>query len=103
MSTFEVVKSPVDGWDVRRVGEPQALSNYPNRELAEQAAEKQQALEHEVGDADAIDVRGDVVSESPEEEVTAKMTFMGFGIHLVAIFALIVIVALIVSLTQFGS
>ena len=42
MSDFEVVRSDVEGWDVRRTGEAQALSNYPTRELAEQAARKQQ-------------------------------------------------------------
>ena len=36
MSDFEVVRSDVEGWDVRRTGEAQALSNYPTRELAEQ-------------------------------------------------------------------
>jgi len=103
MSNFEVVRSDVDGWDVRRVGEAQALSNYETRELAEEAARRQQEAEdHSGGDADAIDVRQDVFSEGPEEDLNAKKTFLGMSAVMIGVIALLVIVALIVALTNFG-
>lgn len=104
MSDFEVVRSDVDGWDVRRVGEAQALSNYPNRELAEEAARLQQAAEsHTGGDSDAIDIRQDVFSEGPEEDLDAKKTFIGAGTILIAVIVLIVVVAVLVAATGVGS
>ena len=103
MTQFEVVRSDVDGWDVRRVGEAQALSNYPTRELAEEAARRQQDAEDRSGsDADAIDVRQDVFSEGPEEDLNPKRTFLGMGAVMIGVIALLVIVALIVALTNFG-
>lgn len=103
MSNFEVVRSDVDGWDVRRTGEAQALSNYATKELAEEAAQKTQDAEDQSGDADAIDVRQDVFSEGPEEDLNAKKTFLGMSAVLFAVIAVMVIVALVVSLTSFGS
>ena len=94
MSTFEVVRSDVEGWDVRRVGEAQALSNYATRELAEEA--------HSGGDADAIDVRQDVFSEGPEEDLNPKTTFLGMGAVMLAVIALIVIIGLVLALTDFA-
>ena len=103
MSDFEVVRSDVEGWDVRRTGEAQALSNYPTRELAEQAARKQQEAEHHSGGtADAIDVRQDVFSEGPEEDLNPKTTFLGMGAVMLAVIALIVIIGLVLALTDFA-
>lgn len=97
MSDFEVVRSDVEGWDVRRTGEAQALSNYATRELAEEAARRQQEAEHQSGGtADAIDVRQDVFSEGPEEELDAKKTLMGTGAVMIGVIALIAIVAIFV-------
>ncbi len=96
-SEFEVVRSDVDGWEVRRVGEAQALTNHASREEAEEAARLQG------GDADKVDVRQDVFSEGPEEDVNAKKTFLGAGAVLIGVIALMVIVAVIVALTNFGS
>ena len=96
MSEFEVVRSDVDGWDVRRVGEAQALTNHPTREQAEEAARLQG------GDADEIDVRQDVFSEGPQEDVNAKRTFLGMGTVMLAVIAMLVIVSAIVALTNFG-
>ena len=90
MSNFEVVRSDVDGWDVRRTGEAQALSNYATKELAEEAARKTQDAEDQSGDADAIDVRQDVFSEGPEEDLDAKKTFLGMSAVMLAVIALIV-------------
>ncbi len=103
MSDFEVVRSDVDGWDVRRVGEAQAVSNYPNRELAEGAAKLQQEAEDRSGgDADAIDVRQDVFSEGPEEDLDAKKTFLGASAVLIGVIVVMIVIALIVALTNFG-
>jgi len=103
MSKFEVVRSDVDGWDVRRVGEAQALSNYATRELAEEAARKQQDAEDRSGsDADAIDVRQDVFSEGPEEDLNPKKTFLGMGAVMVGVILLIVVIAAVVAITNFA-
>jgi hypothetical protein len=100
MSDFEVVQSDVEGWDVRRTGEAQALSNYPTRELAEEAARRQQEAEHHSGGtADAIDVRQDVFSEGPEEELNAKKTLLGAGTVLIGVILLIAVIAILVVVT----
>ena len=100
MSDFEVVRSDVEGWDVRRTGEAQALSNYPTRELAEQAARKQQEAEHHSGGtADAIDVRQDVFSEGPDEELNVKRTLLTVAAIAIGITLLIAIVAIFVVTT----
>lgn len=103
MSKFEVVRSDVDGWDVRRSGEAQALSNYPTRELAEEAARKQQeAEEASGGTADAIDVRQDVFSEGPEEDLNPKKTFLGMSAVMLGVILLIAVIAIIVATTGIG-
>ena len=97
MSDFEVVRSDVEGWDVRRTGEAQALSNYATREPAEEAARRQQEAEHRSGGtADAIDVRQDVFSEGPDEELNVKKTVIGTGTVMIGVIALIAIVAIFV-------
>ena len=102
MSEFEVVRSDVEGWDVRRVGEAQALSNYATKELAEEAAQKQQDAEEASGSSSGpVDVRQDVFSEGPEEELDAKRTLLGAGAVLVGVILLIVVIAVIVSVTGF--
>ena len=104
MSQFEVVRSDVEGWDVRRSGETQALSNYATRELAEEAARKQQDVEDRSGGtADAIDVRQDVFSEGPNEDLNVKKTAIGVGTVAIAVIVLMVVIALIVVLTGVAS
>lgn len=100
MSAFEVVRSDVEGWDVRRTGEQQALSNYATRELAEEAARKQQAAEDRSGGtADAIDVRQDVFSEGPEEDLDVKKTILGVSAVAVGVILLIAVVAILIVVT----
>ena len=100
MSDFEVVRSDVEGWDVRRTGEAQALSNYATRELAEEAARRQQEAEHHSGGtADAIDVRQDVFSEGPDEELNVKRTLLTVAAIAIGIALLIAIVAIFVVTT----
>jgi uncharacterized protein DUF2188 len=104
MSDFEVVRSDVDGWDVRRVGEAQALSNYATKELAEEAAQKQQDAEEQSGaGSQTIDIRQDVFSEGPEEDLDAKKTLLGAGTILIGVIVLIAVIGLIVALTSFGT
>lgn len=104
MSEFEVVRSDVEGWDVRRVGEAQALSNYATRELAEEAAQKQQEAEAESGSSSGpVDVRQDVFSEGPEEDLDAKKTLFGAGAVLIGVVLLIVVIAVILAVTGFAS
>ncbi len=101
MSDFEVVRSDVEGWDVRRSGEAQALSNYPTRELAEEAARRQQEAEGQSGGtADAIDIRQDVFSEGPEEELDAKKTLLGAGAVMIGVIVLIALIAIFVVVTN---
>lgn len=100
MSDFEVVRSDVEGWDVRRTGEAQALSNYPTRELAEEAARRQQEAEHHSGGtADPVDVRQDVFSEGPVEDLDVKRTVMGTGMVILGVILLIALVAIFVVVT----
>lgn len=103
MSQFEVVRSHVSGWDVRRAGEPEALTNHAERIDAEAAAARQQELENEVGDAEAIDVRKDVFSENPEEELNVARTAIGTGAMILALIALIAVVGAVVALTGWGT
>jgi hypothetical protein len=104
MGEFEVVRSDVDGWDVRRVGEAQALSNFPTRELAEEAARKEQEAEHRSGSgSDAIDIRQDVFSEGPEEDLDAKKTLIGAGAVMIGVIVLIIVISVIVAVTGIAS
>ena len=97
-----MVRSDVEGWDVRRVGETQALSNYATKELAEQAARMQSDAEDQSGDADAVDVRENVFSEGPEEDLDAKRTLLGTGAVAIGVIVLIIVISLLVSMTDFG-
>jgi hypothetical protein len=100
MSDFEVVRSDVEGWDVRRSGEAQALSNFPTRELAEEAARREQDAEgRSGGTADAIDIRQDVFSEGPEEDLDVKKTLLGAGTVMIAVVLLIAIIAVLIVVT----
>ena len=96
MSEFEVVRSDVEGWDVRRSGEAQALSNYATRELAEEAARREEEVE---GHSGPVEVHPELHSEMPDPEVDARRTAIGFNIVLVSVFVLIAVVALFVVIT----
>lgn len=96
MSDFEVVRSDVEGWDVRRVGEAQALSNYATREEAVDAARREERAEGHSGEPE---VHPELHSEVPDAEVDARRTFLGFNIVLVSVFVLIAAIALFVVIT----
>ena len=87
---------------MRRAGETQALSNFATKELAEEAARKQGAVEDQSGDADAVDVRENVFSEGPEEDLDAKRTLLGTGAVALGVIVLIIVISLLVSITDFG-
>jgi Uncharacterized protein conserved in bacteria (DUF2188) len=99
MSEFEVVRSDVEGWDVRRTGEKQALSNYPTRELAEQAARKEEDVEGRSDGAEPIDVHQDVFSEGPKEDLDVGRTLLGVGTVLIGVILLIAVVAILIVVT----
>lgn len=86
---FEVVRGPADGWSVRRVGDPEAMSWHETKEQAEQAARMQS------DEGQEVDMRGDVFAQDPEAAVSAKRTFMLAGAVAVGVVILIVILALV--------
>jgi hypothetical protein len=92
----EVVKSDVDGWDVRREGESQALSNHPTKEQAEEAARLHG------GEGDAVDAREDISSETPADDLNKGMAINVTAVIL-GVTLLMVVVALIAALTDFGA
>jgi len=104
MSDFIVVKSDVDGWDVRREGEEQALTNHATREEAEEAAKVQQEVEEQSGDGSgAVDVRQGPFSDGPGDDLNPKSAFLTFGTMMIAVIVLLVVIAIIVAATSFGS
>ncbi len=101
MSDFEVVRSDVEGWDVRRTGEKQALSNYRDPR-ARRRGGPQGSRRPSIGaggTADAIDVRQDVFSEGPEEDLDVKKTILGVSAVLVGVILLIAVVAILIVVT----
>lgn len=105
MSEFEVVKSDVDGWEVRRQGEEQALTNHATREEAEEAVKIQQGLEDDMGSGSGpVDVRqGPLSSGKDGDDLDQKRVALTFGAMMTAAIMLIIVVALIVALTRIGS
>ena len=98
-----MVRSDVEGWDVRRAGEAQALSNYATRELAEEAARKQQEAEDR---AAATPTRSTCARTSspraPRRTSTPKKTFLGMGAVMIGVIAADRDHRLIVALTDFA-
>jgi flagellar biosynthesis/type III secretory pathway M-ring protein FliF/YscJ len=101
-SEFEVVKSNVDGWEVRRVGEVQPLTNHATKEEAEEAARVQATLGQDDDKGATVDVRQDVFSEPEDGDVSVKKTALAFTAMVLAVIALLVVLSLIVSMTGFG-
>ena len=105
MSDFKVVKSDVDGWDVRREGEEQALTNHATREEAEAAVKVQQDVEDDMGSGSgSVDVRqGPFSSGEDGDDLDQKRVAITFGTMMTAVIVLLVVIALIVALTRIGS
>jgi uncharacterized membrane protein len=100
VTEFEVVPDEVDGWDVKRKGEEQALSNHATREAAEEAARLR--AEHEEEEV-RIAVRERELHRVDDETRGVKAAFLSLGGLLLFITLLIVVIALIGALTDFGA
>jgi Uncharacterized protein conserved in bacteria (DUF2188) len=98
---FEIVPDEVDGWDVKKRGEVQALSNHPTRELAEEAA----WLRGEEEEADDVRITVDekAVHHVDDESRGVRTTIVALVGLLALITLLIVVVSLVGSLTEFGA
>lgn len=104
MAGLKVVRNEVDGWDVVREDEDAALSNHPTRESAEEAAgirSEEERASDEGGEP--VEVKPGEVHAIDDTRQGMKPAFFSMGGLLVAIAVLIVAIALIASLTDFGS
>jgi len=101
---LKVMRNEIDGWDVVREDEGVAVSNHSTREQALAAAEIR-SEEERVGDEGDTPVELDTkhVHEIDDARQGVKPAFLGGGTLLIAVALLIVVVALIASLTSFGS
>ena len=104
MAGLKVVRNEVDGWDVGREDEDVALSNHPTRESAEAAAGIR-ADEDRVGDEGGVpvEVKPDEVHPIDDTRQGMRPAFLTMGGLLIAIAVLIIVIALIAALTDFGS
>jgi Uncharacterized protein conserved in bacteria (DUF2188) len=90
MSDLVVVRDEVDGWDVIREDDPQALTNTPTKETAIEAAKR--FLADEGG-------RGEVVVH--ENEVHAiDDTGRGVKLYVAALLGLLAVIIAIIVLTS---
>ena len=88
---YEVVRGEADGWSVRRVGDPEAISWHETKEQAEEAARLQS------DEGQEVDMRGDVFAEDSQSASSPKHTFMLAGGLALAVILLIVILSLVSS------
>ncbi len=98
---FEIVPDAVDGWDVTKAGENQALSNHSSRRAAEAAARLRGREEQ--ADEIKVSTKRDSVHEIDEESRGMRTTFLAIGGLLLLVAILIVVVSLLGSTTGFGS
>ncbi len=104
MTDLKVQPSEVDGWDVVNVEDGVAVTNHPDRESAEEAAQMR-AREDSISE----DSEGDVIidTENPhgidDEEKGVKTAFLSLGGMLAIVAILATVIALIAALTGFGS
>jgi hypothetical protein len=98
---FEIVPDEVDGWDVKKPDEEQALSNHATRESAEQAARLRG--EEEQADDVQVTVKEHEVHHVDDETRGVRTAFLALGGLLLLITLLIVVISLVGSLTEFGA
>ncbi len=99
---YEVVRSDVEGWDVRRVGESEAIANYPTRELAERAAQRDQHAENLGGsNPHPVEVHAELHSKGPEEELNVRRVVLIAGLILLTMITLIAVIAIVTTTTGF--
>jgi hypothetical protein len=90
MTNLIVVRDEIDGWDVIREDDPQALTNTPTKESAVEAARK--FLADEGGD-------GEVVIH--EEEVHGiDDTGRGVKLYVIALLGLLAVIIVIIVITS---
>ena len=101
---LKVVPNEVDGWDVVREDEDVALSNHPDRESAEAAAQLRADEEH-IGESggEPFHVEPDEVHAIDDTRQGVKPAFLYLAGLLALITILVVILSLTGSLTGFGS
>jgi len=96
MSNLIVVRDEVDGWDVLREEDPQALTNTPTKESAVEAAEK--ILADEGGEGEVV-VHEDEVHHLDDTSRGIKTYVIALLGLLVAIMVIIVVTSLLASWT----
>jgi cell division protein FtsX len=96
MSNLIVVPNEVDGWDILRDEDPQALTNTPTKESALEAAEK--ILAEEGGEGDVVVNERAVHRLDDTSRGVKTYVFALLGL-LLAITVIIVITSLIASAT----
>ena len=98
---FEVVPDEIDGWDVKKRDEEQALSNHATRESGERAARLRG--DREEADEVRVAVKGDAVHHIDDEDRGMRPAFGYLLGLLVLVMILLVVISLIGSLTDFGA
>ena len=98
---FEVVPDEIDGWDVKKRDEDQALSNHATRESAEEAARLRG--DEEEADEVHVTVNERAVHHVDDETRGVRTAFLALMGLLVAITLLVVVISLIGSVTDFGA
>lgn len=104
MADLKVVPSEVDGWDVVNVEDGVGLTNHPTRESAEEAARMRAAEDSisEEGEGDVI-VDPEHSHGIDDDQHGVKTAFFSLGGLLAIVTILAVAIALIASVTGFGS
>jgi cell division protein FtsX len=90
MSNLIVVRDEVDGWDIIREEDPQALTNTPTRESAVEAAEKILAGEGGHGE---VEVHEDEIHHLDD-------TGRGVKTYVIALLGLLAAITLIIVITS---
>jgi hypothetical protein len=98
---FEIVPDEVDGWDVMKRGETEALSNHPTRETAEAAARLRG--EEEQADEVRVTVKEQAVHHVDDESTGMRTAFVALAALLLFIALLIAVISLIGATTEFGA
>ena len=96
MTNLIVVPDEIDGWDVLREEDPQALTNTPTKESAVEAAEK--ILADEGGEGEVL-VHEDEVHHLDDTSRGVKTYVIALLGLLVAIMVIIVVTSLLASWT----
>jgi hypothetical protein len=102
---LKVVRNEVDGWDVIRDGEEEAISNHVDQATAEAAA-KLRADEEGIGEGDdeeAVHVSEGEVHGIDDARQGMKPAFLALAGLAAVVVILVVILALTGELTGFGS